>query len=262
MKKYLLGFLVGVFVTASSTSIMAAVESYTLTKFQTPIYIQNVKYPTDALPVLTLEANGGMNTYVPLRNFSEMIGANVQFDSANNRINITASTTTGTTTGAGTTGSTGNTATINSNNNANPNNNSSNNGKTTGNSNKDKDKDKNKNTTGTTQPSTDGGTTTGTNTGTTTITKEFDDTYKLNVYTVNGVKYVESDEIEEFYFDDDYKATNDEYEFESSGFSTNGTIALENNDTVVLDGIKATKTDDDYFIEYDYFVSTIYPLIK
>ncbi len=269
MKKYLLGFLVGVFATASSTSIMAAVESYNLTKYETPVYIQGVKYPTDALPVLSLDANGGGNTYVPLRNFSEMMGATVAFDSATNRINITMPTTTanGGTNGTATGNGTGNTATINSNNNANSNNSSWNNGKTTGNSNKDKDKNKGNTTTGTTTTdgntqASGGGTNTSTSTESSTVSKTFNSTYNLNVYTFNGVTYVETDEIEEFYFDDDYKAENDELDFEDSGFTTKGTITLENNDTVVVDGIKATKMGDDYYVEFDYFVSTIYPAIK
>ncbi len=266
MKKYILGFLLGVFVTASSTSIMATVESFTLTKYETPVYIQGVKYPTDALPVLSLDANGGGNTYVPLRNFSEMMGATVAFDSTTNRINITMPTAT---TGNGTTGTgTGNTATINSNNNANSNNSSWNNGKTPGNGNKDK----NKGTATTETPTTDdntqasGGTTSSRDivapSGGSTFTKAFNSTYNLNVYTVDGVAYVETDEIEEFYFDDDYKVENDDLDFVDNGFATNGTIALENNDTIVLDGIKVVKTDDDYYVEFDYFVSTIYPAIK
>ncbi len=260
MKKYLLGFLVGVFMTASSTSIMAAVQNYTLTKYETPVYIQGVKYPTDALPVMSYDVNGGSNTYVPLRNFAEMMGATVTFDSANNRINITMdkdASTSVTTDSIGTT--TGNTATVNSNNKANPSNQSGNNGKTvTDAKNKDKNKDKDKTTTTTPAPDS-----TQSSTGTTdekiTVEKSFDSIYNLNVYTINGVKYVMTDDIEEYYFDDDYKSENDDYDFEDN---SSGTLTIENNDTVILEGITANKLNDEYYIEFDYFVSTVYPAIK
>ncbi len=89
MKKFLSGTILGFTLAISSLSIYATVQEYTLTKYDTPIYIDGVKYPTDALPVLSLDANGGGNTYIPLRNFSEMTGYKVDYDGANNVINIT-----------------------------------------------------------------------------------------------------------------------------------------------------------------------------
>ncbi len=88
MKKNVTSFLLGVFLTIASITVYGEVESYYLKEYSTPIYIQNVKYPEDSLPVLSLEANGGDNTYVPLRSFSEILGFDVDYDNINKRIDI------------------------------------------------------------------------------------------------------------------------------------------------------------------------------
>lgn len=337
MKKYLATFMAGVLLTSGSLTVMAAVENYNLTKSQTPIYIQNVKYPTDALPVLNLELDGGNNTYVPLRNFSEMVGADVVYDSAQDKINISMEST----------------STSNSNSNTSTNTNTTTNGVVTLNT-----LDKTYNTTyninvytldGKSYVETDeideyyledsyklnnddfdfeddtyrstgtinlekndsvvladieairtnrdylisydyfinsiypliqaNSNTSSNNTNTNTNTdananantsivslysldKTYNTTYKVNVYTLDGKSYVETDEIDEYYFDDSYKIVNDEYDFEDDFYRNTGTIKLENNDKVVLDSIPAIKTTKDFLISYDYFVNTIYPIIK
>lgn len=220
MKKMIPAFLLGVFVTVCSFNVFAAVQTYTLNKYETPVYIQNVKYPTDALPVLTLYENGGDNTYVPLRNFSEMMGASVNFDSANGKIDITLDNKT----------STSNSNTVDSTASATP-------------------------------------TTTPQNTDTVSLrnlTSEYNSTYRLNIYKLNDKHYVNADDIEEIYFDDDYSHSHDDYDFETNMHNQNHTITLEYNNKNILSNISAIRTtdDDDYLIEYDYFVNTIYPIIK
>lgn len=218
MKKYISGFALGIFVTVFSFNVMGAVQSYTLNKYTTPIYIQGVKYPTDALPVLTLNQNGGDNTYVPLRNFGEMIGADVDFNASAGRIDVTL------------------------------------NGSSTSNN----------SNTGTTTPvatpapiNTDRVSLNG-------LTREYNSTYKVNVYTYNGSTYVNTDEIDNYYLDDDYKYDNDDYDFEDDTYTRTNTITLEQYNKAILSDISAIRTndDDDYLIKYDYFVNTIYPIIK
>ncbi|MFV0520254.1 MAG: stalk domain-containing protein [Lachnospirales bacterium] len=226
MKKNVASFLLGVMITTGVVNVMGAVQTYTLNKYETPVYINNVKYPTDALPVLSLEANGGDNTYVPLRNFAEMMGAEVNFDGAKNRIDITLN---------------------NTNNNNNNTNNSNNNNNNTNNSN---------NSTSTAQYDNYG------KVKLNSLSKTFDTTYKLTVYTLDGVNYVESDDIEEYYFDEDYKRANDDYDFTDYNFKTTSKIDLYDNRTAIYSDIDAIESDDDYLIEYDFFVNTIYPLIK
>ncbi len=231
MKKYIAGFLAGVVASIGVVGVFGSVQSYTLNKYDVPVYINGVKYPTDALPILSLEANGGDNTYVPLRNFSEMLGLEVKFDKANNRIDI------------------GSSEAVQNNNSGTSNANSNNN-------NKDKDKVKENNGASNNVSS---------NSGSGTSSMEFNSTYKLDVYTINGVQYVDCDQIDEVYFDDDYKVANDEYEFESYRESGSGELKVrfENNDKILLDGITARSIDDDdYLIELNYFVENIYPVIK
>ncbi len=207
MKKYVAGVLSGVLMSVGTVGAFAVSQNYTLSKYEQPIYINGVMYPTDALPVLTLQANGGGNTYVPLRNFSEMMGADVSFNSSLGRIDITNS------------GSSASTA-----------------------------------------PSTSNNTTS--NIGNTSSGRVYNSTYRLNVYTVNGVEYVDTDEIDDVYFDDDYKRNNDEYEFEERGFGTNITVNLEYDDRVVLSSIEAIKHNGEELIRFDYFVNNIYPMVK
>ncbi len=261
MKKYITGFVLGVAITAGTVGVYATVQNYTLTSYTSSVYINDVKYPTDALPVLSLEANGGDNTYVPLRNFSEMLGANVSHDASSGRVDVTLDN--------------NNTTTDSTNNNGNVSNNKGeNNGNGDGN-NKNKDKDKGNTTSGQ-------GTVTGSETTTDTstsasmetykkysatrlqdITKTFSSTYSLNIYGLDGTKYVESDEIEEKYFDDDYKLDNDEYEFVIYYNGSNLVGRLEEDDKLVLGDIPVVEVDDDdYLINYDYFVNNIYPIIK
>ncbi len=96
------------------------------------------------------------------------------------------------------------------------------------------------------------------------LDRSYDDKYQISTYTYNDTKYVNSDEIEDRYFDNDYKAKNDKYDFDDYSFRSKGTIALEIRNQVVLADIPAISTtdDDEYLIEYDYFVNTIYPIIK
>ncbi len=224
MKKYLAGFIAGVLVSVSTVGVFATVKSYTLDTYSTPIYINGVKYPTDALPVLTLDLENGENTYVPLRNFSEMIGANVNYNQAQARIDITSSNNRGT-------------------------NSSSNN-------NKYKDKDKNKD-------KYEG------------IDKEdYDDdlkevsdsvnhneTYGLNVYTINGLEYVDINEIESVYFDNDYKEDNDKYEFDENENNEN-LMSVKYGDRVVLNNVEILKVDGDELVLFEIFVNEIYSIIK
>ncbi len=220
MKKYIASFLTGVLVTVGALTVYAKVESYTLTKYQTPVYIQNVKYPTDALPVLTLNVDGSDNTYVPLRNFSEMMGANVSYNGTQNRIDITAG------------GASSNTTVNNSG--------------------------------STTNSNTNSNTNTNDKVSVNSLASTYNNTYKLYVFTYNGVQYVSSEDIEEVYFDDDYKWSNDDFDFYDGNYNTNKTIDLDDNNKPVLTKIPAVRTtdSDDYLITLDYFTKSIYPLIK
>ncbi len=217
MKKYILGFLTGIIASVGVVGVFAAAQEYTLSTYTLPVYIDGVKYPTDALPVLSLNLNGGDNTYVPLRNFSEMMGADVDYNKEAGRIDITTNANT------------------------------------------------------TTQPN--GNTNTGSNNAGTTVTtpvnlssldKTYNDTYRLNVYSVNGTGYVASEQIDDIYFEDEYSYNNDEYEFEDYDKRNATTIDLEYDDKVVVSSIPvlSTNDDDNYLIALDYFVNNIYPTIK
>ncbi len=256
MKKYIVGFLVGVVVSVGAVGVFAETMEYTLTQYSLPVYINNVKYPSDALPVLSLNLNGGDNTYVPLRNFSEMMGADVNYDREAGRIDITTDFTSTATETPTTSTKPNDNASITAVENTNKENNNNKN------KDKDKNKDKNKNTSTTTENTEDSTVTTPVSLSS--LTKTYNDTYKLNVYSVNGVDYVDSDEIDNFYFDDDYKADNDEYEFEDYDKRGVTSIDLDYNDTVSISAIPVlcTTDDDHYLITLDYFVNNIYPTIK
>ncbi len=244
MKKYLAGFVAGVIVSVSTVGVYATAQSYTLNKFETPIYINSVKYPTDALPVLSLNINGGENTYVPLRNFSEMMGADVSYNQAEGRIDIKGSTSTSSNVATGSTDATTNATVDTTENNGSNNNRGENNGN---NNNKYKDKDKNK----VSDDSVD----------LDDVTSVYNSTYKLNVYTIDGVEYVEIDDIEDVYFDDDYKEDNDDYDFEDKD-NTKDVVYLEYNDRVVLDNITVISVDDEELVTFEFFINQIYPIIK
>ncbi len=260
MKKYITGFILGVTASVMTVGVFAAVQNYTLTSYTSSVYINNVKYPTDALPVLSLEANGGDNTYVPLRNFSEMLGANVSFDRASGRVDVTLDSSSNTSTDS----SKNTTGDVTSND---GNNRGNNNGNGNGN-NKYKDKEKNKDDVSNQGSTTDTNTSTSistnySNTKLRDITRKFYSTYALNVYTLDGAEYVESDEIEEVYFDDDYKVSNDEYEFEIYNSGSGVVARLEYDDKEILGDIPVVEVDDDdYLIKFDYFVNNIYSVVK
>ncbi len=227
MKKYIIGFVCGIMVSVGAVGIFADVQSYSLEQYSLPVYINNVKYPTDALPVLSLDLNGGDNTYVPLRNFSEMMGADVDYNKQDGRIDITTTNKT----------------------------NNSNNAVDHSNDTKPFEKPNN-------------GNSSNSNASDKIVLKKLDkvynDTYKLNVYTVNGVEYVDSEEIDNIYFEDRYKHGNDEYDFEDFDVKNATSIDLEYNDKVVLDNISVlpTNDDDNYLITFDYFVNNIYETVK
>ncbi len=91
MKKIITSFVAGLLVATTYIGVLATTETFTLTKSETPIYVNGVKYPTDALPILNLDIDGKGNTYVPLRNLSEMLGADVNWNNEIKAIDITTS---------------------------------------------------------------------------------------------------------------------------------------------------------------------------
>ncbi|MFV0498875.1 MAG: hypothetical protein ACK5NF_02435 [Bacilli bacterium] len=89
--------------------------------------------------------------------------------------------------------------------------------------------------------------------------------YHLKVYTYNNIQYVNSEEIEEYYFDEEYKFENDELEFEDNDYLNTGEISMEINNRTILSGIKVVDIDgnnDEYLMELSYFEKEIYPLIR
>ncbi len=89
MKKIITSFVAGLLVATTSIGVLATNETFTLTKSETPIYVNGVQYPSDALPILNLDIDGKGNTYVPLRNLSEMLGADVNWNNETKAIDIT-----------------------------------------------------------------------------------------------------------------------------------------------------------------------------
>lgn len=87
MKKFLLGTIFGLTLAISSVTVSAKVQEYVLTKYENPIVVNGNKYSDTTNPVLSY--NG--TTYVPLRNFTTMVGATTQYDKTNSTININTS---------------------------------------------------------------------------------------------------------------------------------------------------------------------------
>lgn len=191
MKKYLMGVLTGVLVSIGTVGVFATAQTYTLSKYEVPVYIGGTKYTSEDLPVLSLKLNGGDNTYVPLRNFSDMAGLEVEYDKTAKVINIT--------------GGVGEKSVANS--------------------------------------------------------ASFSNKYKVTIYEIDGTEYVSYSEIDEAYFDDDYKEYNDEFEFRKT--TTGGFVNLKFDGDLVLENIPVMLFDGKReFITLDYFVSDILPLIK
>lgn len=92
MKKFISGIIIGTLISVMSIGVFATTQSYTLVKTENIITVDGERYNSDTLPILSLELNGGSNTYVPLRALSEMLSADINWVSTTNTIEITSNT--------------------------------------------------------------------------------------------------------------------------------------------------------------------------
>lgn len=75
MKKFIAGFVcAALFFTAPS--VVASVEEFVLQRANFPVEIDGEEYRDDELPVLVYKSN----TYVPLRNFCDAVGADIAWE--------------------------------------------------------------------------------------------------------------------------------------------------------------------------------------
>ncbi len=87
LKKFISGIIVGTIISITSIGVFATSQSYTLTKSDSPIIVDNVQYVSQELPIMNYEGS----TYVPLRAISEMLGAEVNWNNDTRTIEIVSS---------------------------------------------------------------------------------------------------------------------------------------------------------------------------
>lgn len=84
MKKVILGIVIGVTLSFTTSVFANSYEQYILTKATYPIFINNVKYENASLPVLNYHGN----TYVPLKSFGHLVQKKVAWNPALQRVEI------------------------------------------------------------------------------------------------------------------------------------------------------------------------------
>jgi hypothetical protein len=85
MKKYFIGIITGFILGMSITGSYATIKEFILYKALYPIEINNTVYESEELPILNYQGN----TYVPLKNLSEMLNVDVKWDPTDNQVVIT-----------------------------------------------------------------------------------------------------------------------------------------------------------------------------
>ncbi len=87
MKKFVSGIIVGTLISITSIGVFGTMQSYNLTKSDSPIIVDGTKYISKELPIMNYEGN----TYVPLRAISGMLGAEINWNNNTRTIEIISS---------------------------------------------------------------------------------------------------------------------------------------------------------------------------
>lgn len=88
MKKYLIGFIVGICLTVSSNVFAEQVKQFALTLAAYPIFVDGSKYTDTKFPILNYEGS----TYVPLAKLGDLTGVNYTWNDSLHRVEIDTST--------------------------------------------------------------------------------------------------------------------------------------------------------------------------
>lgn len=84
MRKLLIGFLLGVFITVSGTVFADDMKQFILTETTYGIYVDGTEYHSEDRPVLNYEGS----TYVPLRAVADLLNVQVKWNSEHARVEI------------------------------------------------------------------------------------------------------------------------------------------------------------------------------
>lgn len=84
MKKYLIGFIVGICLTVSSNVFAEQVKQFALTLAAYPIFVDGSKYTDTKFPILNYEGS----TYVPLAKLGDLTGVNYTWNGSLHRVEI------------------------------------------------------------------------------------------------------------------------------------------------------------------------------
>ncbi|KIL38492.1 hypothetical protein SD70_25970 [Gordoniibacillus kamchatkensis] len=84
MKKLIIGIIIGISITATSSVFADSVKEYILTKIDYPILVKGKEYTNADLPALNYQGN----TYVPLKAVGDVLGAAVTWNEQLKRVEI------------------------------------------------------------------------------------------------------------------------------------------------------------------------------
>lgn len=85
LKGFTMGVLVGAMLMVSTYALAGPVNEYLLARADYPIFVDDELYESDGLPILKYQGY----TYAPLRAVSELLGVDIAWNEALNRVEIT-----------------------------------------------------------------------------------------------------------------------------------------------------------------------------